>query len=106
MGFITGTKSQKMALDKKIGLTLGKFAPFHKGHQFLVETALKEVDKLFLVIYNAPETTNIPLNVRANWVRKLYPKVEVVEAWDGPSETGYTQEIKKKQEEEKARLDE
>ena len=27
---------------KKIGFTIGKFAPLHKGHQFLIETALKE----------------------------------------------------------------
>ena len=28
---------------KKRGLTLGKFAPFHKGHEYLIETALEEV---------------------------------------------------------------
>ena len=27
---------------KKIGFTIGKFAPLHKGYQFLIETALKE----------------------------------------------------------------
>lgn len=26
--------------NKKIGFTIGKFAPLHKGHQFLIETAL------------------------------------------------------------------
>ena len=98
MDFIIGIKLQKMTLTDKIGLTLGKFAPFHKGHQFLVETALKEVDKLFLVIYNCPETIDIPLDVRANWIRKLYPQVEVVEGWKGPTEIGYTEEIKKKHE--------
>ncbi|MBU4501780.1 MAG: AAA family ATPase [Nanoarchaeota archaeon] len=84
-----------MTIENKIGLTLGKFAPFHKGHQFLVEKALKEVDKLWVVIYDCPETTNIPLTTRANWIRKLYPEVEVIEAWDGPTEIGYTPEIKK-----------
>ena len=24
--------------NKKIGFTIGKFAPFHKGHQYLIET--------------------------------------------------------------------
>ena len=28
----------------KTGFTIGKFAPFHKGHEFLIESALKEVD--------------------------------------------------------------
>ena len=29
---------------EKIGFTIGKFAPLHKGHQLLLETALKELD--------------------------------------------------------------
>ena len=33
------------------GLTLGKFAPFHRGHQLLVETALAEVDELVVMVY-------------------------------------------------------
>ncbi|MCH9675419.1 MAG: AAA family ATPase [Gammaproteobacteria bacterium] len=75
------------------GLTLGKFAPLHRGHQWLIETALDEVDELIVVIYDCPETTSVPLNVRAGWVRRLYPTVRVVEAWDGPMEVGYTPEI-------------
>jgi len=72
---------------KKLGLTLGKFAPLHKGHQFMFETALREVDELIVVIYDTPVTT-IPLSVRANWIRELYPRVRVLEAWDGPD--GYS----------------
>ena len=41
------------------GLTLGKFAPFHRGHQFVVETALAEMDEVIVIIYDAPETTPI-----------------------------------------------
>ena len=29
---------------EKIGFTIGKFAPLHKGHQYLIETALKEME--------------------------------------------------------------
>lgn len=28
--------------NKSIGFTIGKFAPLHKGHQLLIETAIKE----------------------------------------------------------------
>lgn len=35
-----------------------------------------------------PETTTIPLPVRAEWIRRLYPAVEVIETWDGPREVG------------------
>lgn len=83
---------------KTLGLTLGKFAPFHKGHQYLIETALKEVNELIVVIYDTT-VTNIPLNIRANWIRRLYPEVRVIEAWDGPQ--GYSKdrsyEIKEEQ---------
>ncbi|AIQ35959.1 cytidyltransferase [Paenibacillus sp. FSL R5-0345] len=72
---------------KTLGLTLGKFAPLHKGHQFMIETALQEVDELIVVIYETT-VTPIPLHVRANWIRRLYPKVRVIEAWDGPD--GYS----------------
>ena len=80
------------------GLTLGKYSPFHKGHQYLIETALSEVDHLIIVIYNSPETTNIPLQVRSGWIRKIFPEVKVLEAWDGPTEVGDTPEIKGKHE--------
>ncbi|UTF51799.1 AAA family ATPase [Desulfomicrobium sp. ZS1] len=79
----------------KTGLTIGKFAPLHKGHQFLIEHALAETDYLIVIVYDSPEVTTIPLPVRAGWIRKLYPSVEVIEAWDGPTIVGDTPEIRK-----------
>ncbi|MBU3158501.1 AAA family ATPase [Clostridium frigoris] len=72
---------------KKIGLTLGKFAPLHVGHQFMIETALKEMDELIILIYDT-KVTKIPLSVRAGWIKELYPSVTVIEGWDGPE--GYS----------------
>jgi NadR type nicotinamide-nucleotide adenylyltransferase len=85
-------------MGKTHGLTLGKFAPLHKGHQLVIETALAEMDEVSVIIYDAPETTSIPLNIRSNWIKKLYPKVKIIEAWDGPTEVGNTLEIKRKHE--------
>lgn len=76
------------------GLTVGKFAPLHAGHQLLIETALREVDQLVVVIYDCPATTNLPLPLRAAWLRDLYPTIRVIEAWDGPTEVGDTSAIK------------
>lgn len=42
---------------KKVGLTLGNFAPLHRGHQHLIETALLEVGHVIVVIYDAREVT-------------------------------------------------
>lgn len=71
-----------------VGLFLGKLSPLHKGHQSMIEIALKECQKVIVIIYDSPETTKIPLSVRAGWVREIYPTVEVLEAWDGPTEVG------------------
>jgi len=77
----------------KVGLTLGKFSILHKGHQYMIETALHEMDELFVLIYDSPSATNIPLNVRANWIRTLYPSAKVIEGWNAPEDEGYTEEI-------------
>jgi HTH-type transcriptional repressor of NAD biosynthesis genes len=74
---------------KKTGLTLGKFAPLHKGHQFMIETALGEVAELIVFVYDT-DVIEVPLDVRAGWIKKLYPQVTVIKAWDGPD--GYSSE--------------
>jgi HTH-type transcriptional regulator, transcriptional repressor of NAD biosynthesis genes len=79
------------------GLTLGKFAPFHRGHQLLLETALAEVDELVVMVYPTA-VTPIPLQVRARWIQTLYPSVQILEAWDGPEGYGDTPEIRAEQE--------
>jgi NadR type nicotinamide-nucleotide adenylyltransferase len=77
----------------KTGLTLGKFAPLHRGHQLLIETSLAEMDHTIVLIYDCPDLPVPPLPVRAQWIRQLYPAVELLEAWDGPTETGLESRI-------------
>jgi len=81
----------------RIGLTLGKFAPLHKGHELLIKTAINEMDHVIVVIYDDP-ITNISLCIRANWIRQLFPQIEVIEGKNAPTVTGYTSEIKRIQE--------
>ena len=82
----------------KTGLALGKYAPLHAGHRHVIETARREMDRVIVIVYDAPSVTRIPLSVRAGWVRALYPDVDVIEAIDGPEETGYTLPIMDAQE--------
>lgn len=77
----------------KRGLVLGKFAPLHKGHQFLIETALGKVDELVVLVYEARTVTDVPLSVRAAWVRRLYPQTQVLEGVNAPEQAGDTPEI-------------
>ncbi len=58
------------------GLVIGKFLPPHRGHQFLIETALRGCDKLTAVVCRRADDP-IPAEVRAGWLRELYPPVDV-----------------------------
>src|SRR5688500_14027389 len=82
----------------KRGITLGKFAPLHRGHQMLIEKALREMNELLVVVYDSPEVTRVPLPMRAQWIRNLYPQVKVIEGWGGSNAMGDTPKIKKLQE--------
>ena len=77
--------------NKNIGFTIGKFAPLHKGHQFLIETALKEMDEFYAVIY---ETDIIKINVqeRARWLKQLYPNLHIIYAFNSPKQYGLDNE--------------
>ncbi len=77
----------------KTGLILGKFAPLHRGHQLLIETALAEMDRVIVLIYDVPAVIDVPLLTRARWIEQLYPSVEVLHAWDGPLEVSRDPEV-------------
>ena len=51
------------------------------------------MDHTIVLIYDCPELDICPLPIRSQWIRDLYPSVEVLEAWDGPTETGLIPEI-------------
>jgi len=59
----------------------------------VIETGLSEMDEMIVIIYDSPETTRVPLAICSGWIRSLYPAVQLVEAWDGPTEVGYTPEL-------------
>lgn len=83
--------SRKIKLEQKVGFTIGKFAPLHKGHQYLIETAIKEMDKFIVIIYET-DLINIPIEVRAKWIEKLYPNVEIRYAKNPPKQYGLDKE--------------
>ncbi|MCI8469938.1 MAG: adenylyltransferase/cytidyltransferase family protein [Clostridia bacterium] len=75
----------------KVGFTIGKFAPLHKGHQYLIEKGLSEMDKFYVVIYET-DVTKIPIETRANWIKKMYPEAELIYAKNPPSQYGLDEE--------------
>ncbi len=58
------------------GLVIGKFYPPHRGHKFLIDTALAQVDHLDVLICARPEQT-IPGKLRAQWLRETHPSANV-----------------------------
>ena len=75
----------------KVGFTIGKFAPFHKGHEYLLDTALKEMDKMYVLINNT-DVTDVPLEKRAEWIKKLYPNVNIILGENPPQKYGMDEE--------------
>ncbi|HOI89849.1 MAG TPA: AAA family ATPase [Candidatus Rifleibacterium sp.] len=73
---------------KGLHLTAGLYTAF-------LIMAIVGLQKWKQSMQQSPETTTIPLTVRAGWIRALYPQVQIVEAWDGPTDAGYTPEIMK-----------
>lgn len=78
-------------IKKKIGFTIGKFAPLHKGHEHLIETALKETDELYVVIYDT-DVIEIPVETRAKWITDKFNNVKIIYAFDGPKQYGLDDE--------------
>lgn len=58
------------------GLVVGKFYPPHRGHKFLIETALAQVDHLDVLVCARPEQT-ISRELRAQWLREIHPQAQV-----------------------------
>ncbi len=65
-----------MSKHFKHGLVVGKFLPVHKGHQFLIDTAIAQAKTLTIVVFSDP-TEPIPGAVRVAWLQTLYPKVTI-----------------------------
>lgn len=76
---------------KKIGFTIGKFAPLHKGHQYLIETALNEMDEFYVIVYET-DIIDIPVEKRAGWINKLYPNAKIILAKNPPKQYGLDEE--------------
>jgi HTH-type transcriptional regulator, transcriptional repressor of NAD biosynthesis genes len=58
----------------RLGVTVGKFYPPHRGHKRLIDFAKSRCDKLVVIVGSRPhEEPNAEL--RADWLRKIHPTV-------------------------------
>lgn len=83
----------------KIGLTLGKFAPLHKGHEYLINEACRILDggRLYIVLYDDIYYRHIPLQKRADWIRHnpafAGKDIQVIVGYDSPNDCGYSEDV-------------
>ena len=78
---------------ERIGLIIGKFAPLHKGHEYLIKKALDEVDKLYILIYET-DLIDVDVEVRESWIKKVFKfeKIETIKAINPPKKYGMDEE--------------
>lgn len=60
--------------------TLGKYLPFHKGHEALMKFALERFDTLYVIVCQSTRE-NIPASTRAAWIKESFlgESLEVIE---------------------------
>ncbi|MFK7767825.1 MAG: AAA family ATPase [Mariniblastus sp.] len=69
------------SVTRTTGMVLGKFMPPHLGHVYLFEFAKNYVDDLAIVVETQRDQP-IPGKLRFNWVREMFPDVQVLHLTD------------------------
>jgi HTH-type transcriptional regulator, transcriptional repressor of NAD biosynthesis genes len=59
------------------GLIVGKFAPLHKGHEFVINRALEQCRQVFIFSYSNPEFSGFEPYKRRKWLETLFPQTKV-----------------------------
>ncbi len=65
-----------MAKKYGLGVVVGKFYPPHLGHKFLIDTAMAQTEHLVVMVCQR-DSYQISGELRAEWLRKIHPGVEV-----------------------------
>ncbi len=65
----------------RTGVVIGKFYPPHKGHNYLIDTAASQCDRLSVLVCWKPEHT-VPIEVRLACLKEVHPDVDVIAVED------------------------
>lgn len=61
-----------------LGLVVGKFAPLHLGHEWLVAQAARQCDRLLILSYTNPEFPRCEPTVRRRWLSTRFAGHETI----------------------------
>lgn len=67
-----------------LGLVVGKFAPLHRGHEWLVAQAAAQCERLLILSYSQPEFARCGVAARRPWMAARWPQHEclaIEDAW-------------------------
>ncbi len=67
-------KAHKSTYER--GLVVGKFYPPHRGHKYLIDTALSKCDHVTVILCWKQSETISP-TLRAQWLQKIHPTAEI-----------------------------
>lgn len=59
-----------------LGLVVGKFAPLHFGHEWLVHQAVTQCERLLILSYSKPEYDRCDVARRRHWLNSRFPEHE------------------------------
>lgn len=60
----------------KRGIVIGKFYPPHLGHNYLIDTAIRNCDEVTVLVCDNP-AYHIPASLRASWLSSHHPSAHV-----------------------------
>jgi NadR type nicotinamide-nucleotide adenylyltransferase len=58
------------------GVVCGKFYPPHRGHKFLIDTAVSQAERVAVLVTDTPNL-EISAEIRADWLREIHSDVDV-----------------------------
>jgi HTH-type transcriptional regulator, transcriptional repressor of NAD biosynthesis genes len=68
----------------RLGLIVGKFSPLHLGHEWLIEQAALQCDRLLILSYANPDYRRCGAEARRQWLANRFPDRETLvidDAW-------------------------
>lgn len=63
-------------MKHRLGLAIGKFYPPHRGHKFLIDTAIAQSERMVVIVCAKPGDS-ISGELRAAWLQEIHPSAEV-----------------------------
>jgi HTH-type transcriptional regulator, transcriptional repressor of NAD biosynthesis genes len=60
------------------GLVVGKFCPLHRGHEYLISTALTQCEQLWIISYTRPEFDGLSPAMRQVWLTERFPHTHIL----------------------------